>query len=478
MRRWLLPILLVVASAACSPAADPETVGAPEAIGSTSALGSDAARVLASPDGEAELGPRAAASPSGDSSSDLESVEESPDETTVMPDGAESEAPGPDSESDSVSTTDAETADTTDEPNDSDGDAEPASGETTSVDDLVDDLIAFVEDERGHQFLRRPTVEILTDSAFVSAWSDVVEADVAATGSEYGDYTDIHRALGIIEPGEDLASIWASFGDAGVLGWYDPSRETVVLRGNGGQVLVPSVLVHELVHALDDQLFDIDRADFDGRDDELTWTHSAIVEGSAIRIEDRFVAQLTAAERAAEDAAVAAVPRGVSLLSFSDPFLELQLGRLESGRDFVEVVWDAGGAERLDAAFTSPPATSEAVIDPSLWLSGTSSDSVAVAPVGDGPIFRQGTWGEARFAALFTEVLGVDEAYEAADGWGGDAWVAWRSGEATCVRLHVEADSAAELDQLADAIELWAAESVDRRVFYPTADLIRLTACG
>ena len=70
-----------------------------------------------------------------------------------------------------------------------------------------------------------------------------------------------------------------------------------------------------------------------------------------------------------------------------------------------------------------------------------------------------------------------DEAVEISQGWGADSYVAWRAGEGACVRIHVSADSAAALDGYAEALEQWATLG-DREIFFPTADLIRLTSCG
>ncbi len=353
-------------------------------------------------------------------------------------------------------------------------------GRTDDDEDLdatLDELIQFVETERGRTFSSRPEVVVLDDDAFVAEWSSVVAADVAASGSEYADWTDIYRALGIIEPGESLDQIWSSFGDAGILGWYDAAGDRIVLRTGEITPFTRTLLVHELTHALDDESFDVDADRFDGRDDELGWTFRAVVEGSAIEIEERYRATLSTAELEAEDAAAALIPRGVSFSSFTDEFLEIQFSRSEQGAAFIDELWDRGGAAAVDAVLTNPPSTSEQIMNPELWVTNAPADIISIAPVADGAAFRSGVLGEARLAAILIS-LGIDEAYEAASGWGGDGFVAWRAGEVTCVRIHLEADTPAELDGYASAFESWAAQSENRDVFYPTADLIRVTSCG
>ena len=95
----------------------------------------------------------------------------------------------------------------------------------------------------------------------------------------------------------------------------------------------------------------------------------------------------------------------------------------------------------------------------------------------DAAALADGVWGQAGWIALFTELMAPEEAEALTQGWGGDAWVAWEAGTASCVRLHLAADSPDALDRYADALALWA-ENGDRQLFFPTADLIRVTACG
>ena len=352
------------------------------------------------------------------------------------------------------------------------GDAEPA----TPLSRLVDQLIEFVEEERGHAFTSRPGVTLLDGPAFAEAWETVIEEDAAKFAEEYDDFTDIYRATGIIDGSADLEEIWMRFGDAGVLGYYEPETGDIVLRSGEITALTKTVLVHELVHALDDQVFGLDRSEYDARDDEIDWTFSALIEGSAGEIEERYRATLSQAERDEETAARNALPRTVSLSEFTTSFLELQFGRYQHGDAFVAALWDDGQAA-VDDAFLDPPATSEVVIDHGAYVAGEGVEDVDTPPA-DGPAFRSGVWGEAAWGALFADAFGPFEGLDLADGWGGDRYVAWRNGDETCVRIHVAGDSAAVLDDYAFAIEEWVTLASGREVFYPTADLVRLTACG
>jgi hypothetical protein len=317
----------------------------------------------------------------------------------------------------------------------------------------------------------------LEGEAFATAWNQLIADDAEEYADDYDERTDIYRAMGIIDGSETLEEIWKRFGDAGVLGYYEPVRQGIVLRAGEITPLTETVLVHELVHALDDQVFGIEREEYDARDDEIGWTFSALIEGSAGVIEERYRTTLTAAERDEELAVQRALPRSVSLSEFNTSFLELQFGRYRYGDAFAAALWDRGQSE-IDETFEDPPATSEQVIDPGAFLAGEQPDDAIEMPPADGQAFRSGVWGEAAWAAVFADVFGASEGLALADGWGGDRYVAWQAGPTTCVRAHIEADTPEALDNYAIALEEWSRSAQGRDVFYPTADVVRVTGCA
>ena len=347
----------------------------------------------------------------------------------------------------------------------------------TPLDRVVNDLIVFVEAERGHTFTSRPDIELLDGAAFSAAWVDLISEDAAENPADYRNFTNIYTAMGVIDGDRNLEEIWTRFGDAGVIGYYDTDTGNIRLRSGEITAFTRTVLVHELVHALDDQIFGLDRPEYDDRTDEIDWVFSALTEGSARSIETRYRATFSAAELAEENAARQALPRTVSLSEFNPSFLELQFGRYRYGEVFVEALWSRGPGT-VDDTFENPPSTSELVLDPAAYLAGASSDPAVPNPPADGNVFASGVWGEAGWAAVFTDVFAREEGARIADGWGGDRFVAWTNAGQTCVRSHIRGDNPDELDEYAEALEMWASGHAGRSIFYPTADLIRVTACA
>lgn len=373
-----------------------------------------------------------------------------------------------------TTTTVAESTTTTVEPTTTT--TEPTTGDP-ELDALIDELMVFVEAERGLRFTNRPDVALLDADEFSAAWTQLVTDDARENADDYETFTNIYQALGIISADLTLEDLWLAFGEAGVLGYYQSDTEQIRLRAGEVNALTRTTLVHELVHALEDQNFDIDRDSYGERDDEISWAFSSLIEGSARVIENRYRAAFSAAELEEEQAAIRALPRSVSLSDFTTSFLELQFGRYNYGETFAAALW-AEGQPALDAALMAPPTSSELVLEPSSFIAGITADSPIAPPPAEGIVIADGVWGEAAWIALLADVYGVSEARGLADGWGGDWYVAWDDGDATCVRIDVRADNADELAEYASALGSWVTARAGRDLTLPDPDVVRITSCG
>lgn len=344
---------------------------------------------------------------------------------------------------------------------------------TTPLERRVAELSAFVADQRELEFKRPVTVQLLGDDAFV----DRLLRDVEENREDTDASEKLLRALRLIEPGVDLFESYLDYYAGAVLGFYDPRTDELVVRGGELNPYIETTLVHELAHALEDQYFELNRPEIDDADDERALAFSSLIEGVAITVQTAYQATLSVAETEASnrEAAASSQRRGTS----SIPAIINSLSQFPylAGPFFVGALVEEGAEGRVNEAFRNPPTTSEEILDPEVYLRGEAPVPVA-PPRGDGPVVDEGAFGQWALTLTLQAYLDTDVAYGAADGWGGDAYVAWDAGGGrTCVRMTFAMDTPADLAELDSAWRTWATSHGDTTVD-TTADRVTVTACG
>jgi hypothetical protein len=243
------------------------------------------------------------------------------------------------------------------------------------------------------------------------------------------------RMLGLLPARLTLRDVDASLYGQGVAGYYDPRTKRLrVVDGaaTGTRVLAETVLAHELTHALEDQRYGLsDVSDSSSPDSDAALAKVAMVEGTATTVMTRYMTRYFSPEEALGGALASAFADTGSM----PPFLESQsLFPYTAGEAFVgDLLARAGGSWSLvdTAERFRPPASTEQVLHPALYLSADEPRRVRLGGVGrvlgsGWSVAGGGTWGEFQTRALLTQAGGGD-VDAAAAGWGGDRWELWRS---------------------------------------------------
>jgi hypothetical protein len=342
-----------------------------------------------------------------------------------------------------------------------------------TLETFVDEAVAFVEATRGSSFLTEPDVVVLGERDFV----DRVDADLLEDFESHPGEVDalnaIYRSTGLIAADDSIDDVYREFGAAGILGFYDPSTDELVVRQvDDLSLLTKSTIVHELTHAYDDQNFDLDRPEYDERTDEVSWAFRAVVEGSAAWVEAEWEALLTDAERSSLLAEEFGAGDPSVFARFELSFLIYELSPYEYGQPFVESLVDAGGTSALDGVLEDPPATSEQVILPSRFEDGELG-LLLDAPPADGETLFVGVGGNALIEALF-QGNGVFRDIN----WGGDRMSVWAADERSCMRWDVQSESAGGLTELRAGFEEWAERVGAASVTTIDAVTLRVDRCA
>jgi hypothetical protein len=333
---------------------------------------------------------------------------------------------------------------TADDPGGATTTTEAPATDPADFDAVIADIEAFVEQERGLQFLSDVDVELADDEEF----SDRLLADFDEDTDDLVDADDLYTALGLIGPDVDLVASLRELLDVGVVGFYDPETNELVVRGTSTTPYVRQTIAHELTHALQDQHFELDRPALDDADDESAFGFTGLVEGDAEHVADAYAATFTAAEQAEAEAEEIALGLGFDFSAVPFVLLEQLTLPYLLGPELIDAILTAGGQELLDASFAAPPTTSEHIIDPDTFVLGDPPNPVT-EPDADGEVTDRGVLGLLGLAELADEtaILGADALPDELDGWGGDHYVAWHDGDRTCVRVAVVGELIQDTDE-------------------------------
>lgn len=268
----------------------------------------------------------------------------------------------------------------------------------------------------------------------------------------------VYRALGLTAERNVLRSALVSKATRAAV--YDPrTRRIHVQRKSTPR----AALLKELVHALQDQHFDLRRMRKLGSSRDAALAATAAVEGHATL--------------------VAGVLGARSLSSHGGPrlnaFLDLQRGFMSTvGRRFAVDLRNLGGNKAVFGSLRRFPDTTEQVFHLDKFLERERPLPV-ILPVDAGglKLVSDNTFGELDVRALLA-VFAVPRLDHAASGWGGGRSAVYRAGGREAVAVALDWDTELDAQQWADAVTLYVNEAFDpETVGPPPATPCAATTC-
>jgi hypothetical protein len=285
-----------------------------------------------------------------------------------------------------------------------------------------------VERLRERKFKKRVEPKVVSpDEAREAAFRDL---DDVYTPEQRRADEELLKLLALVPPDTDIVEVLEAVSGEQVIGYYDTRRKELrLVSGNGADspALVDITLAHELVHALEDQVFGLKESS--GATDDESSAMTALHEGTATYVMNEFV-------NCCVDVNDLALGSLASLFGGSETALPPYVQRTltfsyTAGERFIRQLHDATGDWSLvDAAFTSqPPVSTEQIIHPEKYVPFERPLDVKldVEPqLGDGwKRAADGTLGELDTRELLR--LGDRAASDdAAAGWGGGRFELWR----------------------------------------------------
>jgi hypothetical protein len=257
----------------------------------------------------------------------------------------------------------------------------------------VREIMKEAESVRGLRFLREFELRVQTKRAI----SEFVRQEVDARRLKRA--RDAYVALGLLEPDTTTDAIMEEISKSELQGYYDPTYQRLVLRddvaialsaptGRLNMVLMRSVVLHELVHVLQDQHFGLESQLFSRRSTDGHHAFMALMEGDATLAMMRYQVarmgldfQALLADQPFFDRIFSGLPpiHGVSALD-TPVSQRPEVFRYQAGALLAGGLMRDGGWGALNRAYRKPPPTTRQVMDYTFYLQGLPRPKVNRIP--------------------------------------------------------------------------------------------------
>jgi hypothetical protein len=341
---------------------------------------------------------------------------------------------------------------------------------------VISELMTAAERVRSLRF-KTPVPVLVEDRARIT--------DYVATQLEEEEVERariVYAALGLLPADLDVRSLLLRLMGEQVVGYYDADAKHLVVRDDVMRGFTQPhekqaesefaeariVLLHELVHALQDQNLQLSSHIHAERDTDASNAFHALVEGDAtlamigyaLEREDIPLHRLTgnpAQVRSFSDV-VRHSPLAGSELEQAPAIVRIPLlSAYVDGLAFAASLHGSGGFAAVDRAHADPPASTEQVLHPERYARTDTPTRVLLPELpqlsaAGYELLREDTLGELEMSVYFGQGVAEEDAKSAAAGWDGDRIRVYRAKDrpAAVVWLSVW-DNAAEAEQAATA---------------------------
>jgi hypothetical protein len=276
--------------------------------------------------------------------------------------------------------------------------------------------------------------------------SIIHDLDESNTPAQFEATSKTLKKLGMLRPEFKLRDYMISLLTEQVAGFYDPKTQFFYLASWIPLTEQKTVIAHELVHALQDQHFNLKRFDKwpKGDADAETAAH-ALAEGDATIVMYQYdfaekgipfdvtrlpsLTELLLAEGVDDDdkkfPVLANAPR-VLKEGLQFPYFY--------GAGFVQAILKKGGWSKISQAYATLPVSTEQIMHPEKFLAGEAAVKIELADLAatlgrDWKRIDTDVNGEFGYQILLSEFIQKHTARNAADGWGGDKYATYEDSQ-------------------------------------------------
>jgi hypothetical protein len=316
-------------------------------------------------------------------------------------------------------------------------------------DEIVASALRTVSEIRGLPIKGKVTGRYIRREEMVSRVKEQIHREIPEKVLVAQD--ELLFALGTVPASFDYEKSILGLLGTQLAGFYDPKEKAMYMAEDLVGLERDATLAHELVHALQDQHYDLEtRIQFkEDAGDEQTAIH-ALAEGDATSaMFDHIMASRGGHATDLGDEMIGLQIRGSMELSPETANVPTILKRsvISPYVDGVLIVHWArrkGGWRAVDDIWRKPPTTTEQILHPEKLEAREPGESIPV-PLADksGPrdVIYKDIFGEQSVRLLFEEWMPRTAAVKSASDWGGDRIAVFRDGKRFAVAWHLRYDT-------------------------------------
>jgi hypothetical protein len=245
--------------------------------------------------------------------------------------------------------------------------------------------------------------------------------------------------------------------EAQLEGFYDPKNGTMYLASELKGKEAQATLAHELVHALQDQRWDLkSRSDYKPGQGDKSLALAGLAEGDATSAMFDFVMYDSKLQKNQQKTALdipeemlremmrTAINTG-DITSVPHILRSTLVAPYVDGLVFVQALRRKGGWMSVDKAWDRLPTTTEQILHVDKWEANEQALTIpapSASALGEGwKKEDEDSFGELGFALTFEEWVDHTEARAAAAGWGGDRSAVYQKGDEIAFAVHSRYDA-------------------------------------
>lgn len=274
----------------------------------------------------------------------------------------------------------------------------------------------------------------IKDPAELSTYLGKIFKDEYKDSDIRNDYLTLYH-FGLIKKETDLKKTFLDLYGEQIAGFYDnKSRELYVIDNPKLSDLESQIVIsHELIHAIQDQYFDLTKLLTQNKDQDSILAKTALVEGEAMLGSVEYISKAFTSDGLNSLKTLTGLfknPLGSSanqvVLDKTPGFIvEQMMFPYTSGMKFASFIKEHyNGWENFSNVYKAPPASTEQIIHPEKYISGEKPVTVNLNEkvLNDKKFIflKKDTFGEFFLYNYFLEYLDENEAEKASYGWGGD----------------------------------------------------------